>query len=361
MNEIILLEEVEKHGPKLCIYDFDSPVFAASSVLQTNDIEVTYTPSGSKRTFANVTAFYGHWKKKEGGWLGEINKQRIVDGKDPFPIADFEIEKRSYVSEKDEVAHKAIARQISSLGGQDWSGEIKFIIDGPGNFRNDVAFTQPYKANRPPKPIRWREVRDWFEEAYDGRYVLEEGQEADDAVAIYGWWAWRQCLKTGTSPAVLVHIDKDINQIPGWHMNYDTGLVYWISEFEALKNLWTQVLVGDSTDNIMGLPGVTEGMKERFGVKTKSVGAKTAEAILSGCKTEQEMVDAALWCYESWYTENPYVMEDGEEDSGVVKWQHLASETFQLVFLLHSRDKYPTLMDYMKEKELTYNGSHLLG
>jgi 5'-3' exonuclease len=52
---------------------------------------------------------------------------------------------------------------------------------------------------------------------------------------------------------LIVHTDKDLDQIPGNHFNYKKPEFYDISEDTAQLNLWTQVITGDSIDNIVGL------------------------------------------------------------------------------------------------------------
>jgi 5'-3' exonuclease len=59
-------------------------------------------------------------------------------------------------------------------------------------------------------------------------------------------------------------------------------LEYYVTEEEGLRNLFTQVLTGDRTDNIIGLKGI---------------GPVKAEKLLKDCKTEREYYDACLKAY----------------------------------------------------------------
>jgi 5'-3' exonuclease len=102
---------------------------------------------------------------------------------------------------------------------------------------------------------------------------LVEGQEADDAVAI-------EATSTG---GWIVSIDKDLNQVAGWHYNFVKHEEYYVTEEEGLRNLFTQVLTGDRIDNIIGLKGI---------------GPKKAEKLLQDCKTEREYYDACLKAYD---------------------------------------------------------------
>lgn len=77
-------------------------------------------------------------------------------------------------------------------------------------------------------------------------------------------------------PSIIAGIDKDLDQIPGWHYNWElvrSGKVireakkYYVSDLEGLKKFYYQLIVGDPTDGIKGIPGK---------------GPKAAEKLLSG-------------------------------------------------------------------------------
>jgi hypothetical protein len=50
--------------------------------------------------------------------------------------------------------------------------------------------------------------------------------------------------------------------VPGWHYSWSAGTkhkekeMYYVSEIEGLRNFYTQLLTGDTVDNIPGLFGV---------------------------------------------------------------------------------------------------------
>jgi 5'-3' exonuclease len=50
--------------------------------------------------------------------------------------------------------------------------------------------------------------------------------------------------------------DKDLRQIPGKLYDYHKGIMEEISEQEAVHNLRMQMLCGDVTDNVKGIPGM---------------------------------------------------------------------------------------------------------
>lgn len=161
--------------------------------------------------------------------------------------------------------------------------DYKAYITGSGNFRNDIAVTQPYKGNRSKltKPKHYAALREHLKRM---GAVVVEGMEADDAVGIEStrgnYW--------------IVHQDKDLNQLPGWHYSPTKCLEYFVEPFEGLRSFYTQVLTGDVTDHIPGL---------------WKVGPKTAEKILKDCKTEDDLCRATFETYVSKGHTKEYFLE----------------------------------------------------
>jgi 5'-3' exonuclease len=97
-----------------------------------------------------------------------------------------------------------------------------------------------------------------------------EGIEADDAIAI-------EATKFGDD-SVIVSLDKDFDQVQGWHYNFVKKDKYYITHEEGLFNFYCQFLVGDRIDNIIGVQGI---------------GPVKAKNLLEG-KTEREMFDICV-------------------------------------------------------------------
>jgi 5'-3' exonuclease len=70
--------------------------------------------------------------------------------------------------------------------------------------------------------------------------------EADDAVAI---------LQMNMVNTWICSPDKDLKQVPGNHFDYKKNIQCHVSEDEGMFNWAFQMLVGDSGDNIKGIPG----------------------------------------------------------------------------------------------------------
>jgi DNA polymerase-1 len=149
------------------------------------------------------------------------------------------------------------------------------------NFR--YALFPEYKAHRvQPKPKHYLFLRDYLLQDYQA--TLVEGQEADDQIGI-------DSTKMGDE-SIICTIDKDLDQIAGWHYNFVQGRMYNISQIEACRSFYDQCLVGDTTDNIKGCPGI---------------GKVKAQRRLEGCQSEKEMLQSVASAYRVNYPENEWV------------------------------------------------------
>lgn len=152
---------------------------------------------------------------------------------------------------------------------------FKVVISGEGNFREKVATIQKYKGNREnfEKPRNWQLLRDWLA---DKPYtIIAEGEEADDVIS--------RAMMAGHVGAT---IDKDLDNTPGLHYNFNKGVRYEVTEEEAMRNFYTQCLTGDTADNIPGIRGI---------------GPAKAGKILSECSDRNEYEEAVLRVYREKY------------------------------------------------------------
>ena len=151
----------------------------------------------------------------------------------------------------------------------------KLFLTGKGNFRNDIATTAPYKGNRADKvkpkhlaALRSHLMQEW-------KADMSEGQEADDSIAIEA--------TTLGDDGVIVSLDKDLDQVAGWHYNFIKKEAYYVTEDEGLLRLYMQILTGDTADNIIGLRGI---------------GNVKAKKMLEGAEDETEMFIRCVEAYD---------------------------------------------------------------
>ena len=177
-------------------------------------------------------------------------------------------------NETEDTAMATLVSFVEDLMLFDLQEEIdyEFFLTGKTNFRYDVAVTAPYKGNRKdkPKPKHLPLLRDYMIYAFGA--TVSEGQEADDDISI-------RATELGPEECIIVSLDKDFMQIPGWHYNFVKREKKWVTPEEGMRFFYTQVLMGDSADNIKGAPGI---------------GVKKAEKILADATTEIELYQCCV-------------------------------------------------------------------
>jgi len=125
------------------------------------------------------------------------------------------------------------------------SDSYSVYLTGTDNFRREIA--PSYKANRPDeRPAHWQAVREFLVTHHKAEVC--NGHEADDQLGI------QQDKERGTT--VICSIDKDLLQIPGRHYNFIKKTFQEVGTDEGLKHLYLQSLIGDRSDNIIGVAGI---------------------------------------------------------------------------------------------------------
>ena len=140
--------------------------------------------------------------------------------------------------------------------------------------------------------------------------------EADDLVSVY-----HDPLKT-----IICSPDKDVlYQNKGIHYNYGKAETVIVDDIEAMRFLWKQMLMGDSTDGIQGIP---------------KVGEKTANAWLQSPNTNQMPM---------------FVLEKYVEKFGYAEGISKFAETFKLVYMLKSKKDVLRETNVILEDLVTYD------
>ena len=137
----------------------------------------------------------------------------------------------------------------------DGEPDYKVYLTGKGNFRHEIAVTEPYKGNRKEKekPVHLEAIRQYL--IKDWNAVVSEGEEADDLIAIDA---------TAIPDSIIVSLDKDFNQVPGKHYNFNKQDLYDVSEDEGLLFFYRQIIMGDKADNIVGVHGIGEKKSQKL-------------------------------------------------------------------------------------------------
>lgn len=191
-------------------------------------------------------------------------------------------------------------------------------------FRHRV--NEDYKGNRKNMKstlVYLRTLKQYLVEEYGGLFY--DNLEADDLVA----FAARTIVTKkygGITSCVICSPDKDvIGQIPGWHFSYKSHDFIKTTPDDALRFLWYQTLIGDSTDNISGIPGV---------------GKKTANKILDSledCSYEERVLKMQNIVFET------YLKKYKRIHVAMFEMQ----QNFRQVYLLREEEEYLREVGYV--------------
>lgn len=198
--------------------DYDSPIYAIASACD-----------GSK------------WNYKGRNWdLHAVAKAALLaEDKDPSEL---------YQTKTPEPWDKVV-RTIDKycddvIHGLDDPFNATLLVGGGGNFRFDIATIQPYKGNRvADKPYHFDAIKDYIVDKYEAKRVY--GVEVDDAIG----------MLAGPDDLIISQ-DKDLFQLTGKHKHPLSGKETTITEVEGFRSFYSQVITGDTSDNIPGLYGV---------------------------------------------------------------------------------------------------------
>ena len=156
-------------------------------------------------------------------------------------------------------------------------GLLDFFLTGDTNFRKELATIAPYKGTRSKeKPSMFYEARGYLRDEYNATTSVD--QEADDDIAIAAHGYDYKCT--------VASADKDFLQLPCTIYNWGRDTITKQDAKEATLFFYTQLLTGDSSDNIKGVP---------------RIGPKKAAKIYEGLTEEYDLYKAALETYMTKY------------------------------------------------------------
>ena len=176
----------------------------------------------------------------------------------------------------------------------------KTYLTGSENFRYRV--NPDYKANRKGKP-------DPTYRADSNAYLITEwgatvtnGYEADDALGI--------AATRGDTPSIICTIDKDLNQIAGPHYNWRKNTFHDVTILDGLRWFYRQFLIGDTSDNIVGVAGI---------------GPVKSQRIVGDLENEEDMFQAV----QAMYNDDQRLLMNGQclwilrEEEGIWKFPNV--------------------------------------
>jgi len=256
------------------------------------------------------------------------------------------------LTEKKEQVVSLLKMHMKQVGATEYVAHITPPGSNKGG-RNEVAVTRPYQANRADKakPADLDAIRHFIGEELNS--IVHLDQEADDGMTQANYEA---CQAGTPELSVIVSKDKDLRMAPGLIWDFDTedlidnshdtfGLVWIDRSKSAAKVLgwgtsffWAQCLMGDTADNIAGLPKYT---REKDG-KSMSCGPVAAYNLIHECKDDLE-------CFElvkKLYSESQHEWIDYRTQEPTT-WQKALMGDMELLWM--KRVKGETPIDWLKE------------
>lgn len=213
-------------------------------------------------------------------------------------------ENRQYL----EQCWKNFQSKLQDLLDSVFATDYLMAVKGPDNFRN--LMYPGYKMNRHADPTKQNEFVPILRKlAVAEDFAVESyGREADDLLRI-----WAEEARAAGDPYIVCTIDKDLKCIPGNFYNMKHEEIIKISEEEAIRHYYEQLLKGDPTDNIPGVP---------------RVGEVKAAKMLANCKTEEEFQEVVVSQYIAAYNEDwhNYLLSNGK----MIYLQKSANDYFSL-------------------------------
>ena len=212
------------------------------------------------------------------------------------------------------------------------STDYIMYLTGKTNFRDELATIREYKGNRASntRPVHYEYIREYIEDQHPT--IISDNCEADDLCAMRLYTEFKKAKESklkSNCEAILCSIDKDLRNIPGYHYNIKSKKIDWVTPKMANKHFASQLLTGDSCDNI---PGISY-----FSDKKKKVGPKGAEKFLKEATTIPELYDVVQDVYaehagEDWETKLQevgsllWMQRSPEEEFNIQLWSELHYE-----------------------------------
>jgi hypothetical protein len=206
------------------------------------------------------------------------------------------------------------------------------------NFREAIAVTKDYKANRKSeKPFHFYNITEYMLATYNVK--ISQGLEADDEMCIEQYEDWQKAYKVfneleveekdyNSFRTIICSRDKDLRMCPGLHYSWECGKQssigpYYVTDIGylerkegtkifgcGLKFFFFQTLAGDTVDNIPGIKGL---------------GNIKAHNIINSLTTEKEMFKVVSDIYKATYKDD---------------WKKNLKEQIDLLWMIRELDEH---------------------
>lgn len=345
------------------VYDYDPILYECGFIGETRHVKVVHRQSGDEMEFPNRTAFYGHWKKKAGGWLAEYNAGRSEEKRRTAEEYDyFDVQVPGPITQSINTMKSTIQGIKEVTGADSYYG-----YSGKGDsFRLGLSTVMKYKGNRDNalRPVHLDELKQYLIKHHACKIVT--GIEADDACSIDLYSAYKKWKKTQSDKdkLILSYVDKDYLQCAGhiYNTNKQDGIdtydgLGWlelvtrqsesgkdVTEVKGRGRMWLyqQVLDGDTADNYCANSASSMKWAEM-----------SAYNLLKDAKTDKEAFEALVNGYKQLYPSPKKIVgwrgyEGGDRKKALlpnsqdfeieIDWLYMMQENFTMAMMLRHKD-----------------------
>lgn len=318
--------------PTHAVVDLDAFKYAAAYVGEKRSIRITHKTEDWSEEFKSRTAFYGHWKKKAGGWLAERNKERDS----PWLVEEFDIEDIVTPEPIAHVLHTAKVMVDDALLASKADSYEMYMGKGD-SWRVEASTLQKYKGERDKvvKPVHLDEVSGYLERRYNAEIIT--GLEADDVVNIRCFrqpnhFAMGEDKDYWGCPIKYFDINRmqrgivDCNKLG--HLFIDTDKSKTVRG-EGRKHFYYQVMSEDAVDCY----------KASYHSDIEW-GSKSAYAALMDCDTDKACLESMVEVFKHLYPE-PKTVKGWRGDDILIDWMYVLNEMWTMAHMKRTYDEKP--------------------
>lgn len=342
------------------VFDFDPLLYSCGPLAEERYVLVENTSTKEQWKVKSRSEFYGHWKKKQGGLLAQMNEGRFspLDPERDFTYID--VQEPTKFKWATNGVDAFIERVCGVLGTNDYYG-----YTGRGKvFRHDLATLHPYKHGRDAalKPLFINELKEYLVKWHGGKIV--EGIEADDAVTMDSYAAFQEWKAGKREPLIAAILEKDYRcgPIHMYNTSEDT-----LDTIDGFGKLWVQTNVspkGKTTRQVKGEGRIwlifqclsgddADTYWANSGCLEKPWGEMSAYKMLCECKTDKEAFQALMDGYKHLYPE-PKQFTNFRGDTFTIDALYCASENFSLAKMLRWEGDHVKLKDVLTKLNISY-------
>ena len=249
------------------------------------------------------------------------------------------------------------------------------LVTGDGSnkgHRYAIARVKPYQAHRSGKgrPKNWEALRGLLQSgAFNATNITTNVTSYCEADDLFSYLS-----SEAPDEYVIFTQDKDMRMVPGWHLTWPDMMLFYVppstysmtmhDKLYGLRWFWTQMLMGDTADNIPGLPGYYDGITKsgpnKGQPKLVKVGEVGASDILAGSSASTAYNKVASF-YENYYGINAGL---NLLEQGILLWMRKnPSDVFDVaaqgnpLFPLSLSEEWQELKDKINERILRATSS----